>query len=215
VQLTPILWRSAFATLITIILALSASSQTVDRDHDPADARAQAQAECKPRLLAAGRTKYRPLTFAREMRGEGAAMADAMANWQRDANAKYGSQWMLWDRAEERSVVCGASRSGTLRCMLEARPCGGGPDRLPEEESEQVGKSCDGYSRARILGAQQWMNGCNACGRQIKVDGLCGRQTERCLRAFQSSRFGREQGLQLSAAPDKKTILALREFCEH
>ena len=101
-----------------------------------------------------------------------------------------------------------------LRCMLEARPCGGGPDRLPEEESEQVGKSCDGYSRARILGAQQWMNGCNACGRQIKVDGQCGPQTERCLRAFQSSRFGREQGLQLSAAPDKKTILALREFCE-
>jgi len=197
------------------MLALSASSQTMDHDRAPAGAQAQAQAECRPRLLAAGKTKYRPLTFAREMKGEGAAMADAVANWQRDANAQHGSQWMLWERAEDRSVVCGASRSGTVRCMLEARPCGGGPDRLPEEEPEQAGRSCDGYSRARILGAQQWMNGCNACGRQIKVDGQCGPQTQRCLRAFQSSRFGREQGLELSAAPDRKTVLALREFCEH
>jgi hypothetical protein len=58
------------------------------------------------------------------------------------------------------------------------------------------------------------MNGCNVCGRQIKVDGQCGPQTERCLRVFQSSRFGREQGLELSAAPDRKTIAALREFCQ-
>src|SRR5262245_19676661 len=98
---------------------------------------------------------------------------------------------------------------------LEAHPCGGGPDRSPEEEPEQAGRSCDEYSRARILGAQQWMNGCNACGRQIRVDGQCGPQTERCLRAFQSSPFGREQGLEVSAAPDRKTIVALREFCQH
>jgi hypothetical protein len=55
----------------------------------------------------------------------------------------------------------------------------------------------------------------NGCGRQIRVDGQCGPQTERCLRSFQSSRFGREQGLELSAAPDRKTINALREFCQH
>jgi hypothetical protein len=199
--------------LITAMLALSARSQTVDRDQDPAVARAQEQGECKPKLYAAGRTKYRPPTFAREMKGEGAAMAEAVSNWQRDVNAKYGSQWMLWDRAEERSFVCAPSRSGSVSCTLEARPCGGGPDRSPEEEPEQVGRSCDEYSRARILGAQQWMNGCNTCGRQIKVDGQCGPQTERCLRAFQLSLFGREQGLEVSAAPDRKTIVALREFC--
>jgi hypothetical protein len=212
------LWRSAVAALITATLALSAASQTVDRDHDPAAARAQDQArerdECKPRLIAAGRTKYRPLTLAREIRGEGAAMAGAIANWQRDANAQHGSQWMLWERAEERSFVCGPTRSGSVFCTLEARPCGGGPDKSPGEETEQVGKLCNEYSRARILGAQQWMNGCNACGRQIRIDGQCGPQTERCLRAFQSSRFGREQGLEVSAAPDRKTILALREFCQ-
>ena len=207
------LWRSAVATLITAMLALSASSQTVDRDHDPAGAWAQEQGECKPMLHAAGRTKYRPLTFAREIRGEGAAMAEAIANWQRDASAKHGSQWMLWERTEERSFVCGPTRSGSVICTLEARPCGGGPDRSPEEETEQVGRSCNEYSRVRILGAQQWMNGCNACGRQIRVDGQCGRQTERCLRTFQSSPFGHEQGLEVSAAPDRKTIVALREFC--
>jgi hypothetical protein len=110
--------------------------------------------------------------------------------------------------------MCGPTRSGSVFCTLEARPCGGGPDKPPDEETEQVGTLCNEYSRARILGAQQWMNGCNACDRQIKVDGQCGPQTERCLRAFQSSRFGREQGLEVSAAPDRKTILALREFCQ-
>ena len=208
------LWRGAVATLITAMLALSASSQTMDRDRDPASARAQERGECKPRLIAAGRTKYRPRTLAREIRGEGAAMAGAIANWQRDASAQHGSQWMLWERADERSFVCGPTRSGSVFCTLEARPCGGGPDRSPEEEAEQVGRSCNEYSRARILGAQQWMNGCNACGRQIRVDGQCGPQTERCLRAFQSSRFGREQGLEVSAAPERKTIAALREFCQ-
>src|SRR5262249_25382138 len=130
VQLTPksMVWRSAVATMIMIMLALSASSQTLDRG--TAATRAQEQTECKPWLLAAGKTKYRPLTFARGRKGEGAAMADAVANWQRDANDRHGSQWMLWEKAEERSVMCAPSRSGTIRCMLEARPCSGGPDRV-------------------------------------------------------------------------------------
>src|SRR5262245_55667027 len=146
-------WRSAVATLLAAMLALSASSQTIDRDHDPAGARAQEQAECKPKLSVAGKTKYRQLTFAREMKGEGAAMAEAIANWQRHASGQHGTQWMLWERAEEKSFWCAPSRSGTISCILEARPCGGGPDRAPEEEPEQVDTSCDGYSRARILGA--------------------------------------------------------------
>src|SRR5262245_29140269 len=213
-------WPSAVATLLMAMLALSASSQTMDHEHDAAAARAQdqgaqEQAECKPKLSVAGKTKYRQLTFAREMKGEGAAMAEAIANWQRHASAQHGTQWMLWERAEGRSFWCAASRSGTISCILEARPCGGGPDRAPEEEPEQVDMSCEGYPRSHILGAQQWMNGCNVCGRQIKVDGHCGPQIERCLRAFQSSHFGREKGLQLRAAPDKNTVVALREFCQH
>ena len=203
-------WRNAGAVLIMIMLAMPASSQPVKRD---ADQRAEQRRECKPNLIAAGKTKYRQLTFAREMRGEGAAMADAVANWQRDASAKHGSQWMLWDKAEERNVACAVSRSGTVSCVLEARPCGGEPDKSPEEEPEQATRSCDEYPRARILEAQRWMNGCSACGHQIRVDGQCGRQTQRCLRTFQASRFGREQGLDVGAAPDMKTILALREFC--
>src|SRR5262245_23100830 len=136
-------WRGVVATLLTAMLASSASSQTMDRDHDFAGARAQEQRECKPRLIAAGRTKSRPLTLAREIRGEGAAMAGAIANWQRDASAQHGSQWMLWERAEERSFVCGPTRSGSVFCTLEARPCGGGPDRSPNEETDQVGRSCN------------------------------------------------------------------------
>src|SRR5262245_63712619 len=131
-------WRSGVATLITAMLACSASSQTMDREHDLAGARAQDQAECKPKLLVAGKAKYRQLTFAREMKGEGAAMAEAIANWQRHASAQHGTHWMLWERAEGRSFWCAASRSGTISCILEASPCGGGPDRAPEEEPEQV-----------------------------------------------------------------------------
>ena len=210
------LWRGALPVLITAMLSLTASAQFGDRDADPAGARAEAREECKPKLYStAGRVKFKGFALdEREMRGEGAAMAKAITNWQRNVGDQYGSQWMLWERAEDKSFTCAPSRSGTILCVVEARPCGGGPDRPPDEEPEQAGRSCDKYLRGRILEAQQWMNGCNACGRQIKVDGQCGPQTERCLRAFQSSRFGRAQGLELSAAPDRKTIVALREFCE-
>jgi hypothetical protein len=58
------------------------------------------------------------------------------------------------------------------------------------------------------------MNGCDACGRRITVDGACGQQTERCLRQFQGSRFGREKGLEVTGTPNRRTINALREYCE-
>jgi hypothetical protein len=169
-------------------------------------------------LNAAGKAKFRPFTQAREIRGEGAAMADAIANWQRDVSAKYGSQWMLWDRAEDKNWNCSPARPGTIgswfiRCTIEARPCSGGPNTA-EEPPDPDGRECSDYPRARILEAQQRMNGCDACGRRITVDGSCGPQTERCLRRFQSSSFGREKGLEASGAPDRKTIIALREFCE-
>ncbi len=209
-----ILWRGAVAALMTAMLTLSASAQT---DGDPLQARAQGE-ECKPLLNAAGKAKFRPFTQAREVRGEGAAMADAIANWQRDVSAKYGSQWMLWDKAQDKNSNCSPARPGTIgswfiRCTIEARPCGGGP-ATAEEPSDPTGRECGDFPRARILEAQQRMNGCDACGRRITVDGACGPQTERCLRGFQGSRFGRDKGLEVNGIPDRKTINALREYCE-
>ena len=135
-----VLWRGAFAALMTAMLTLSASAQT-----DPTAARAQA-AECKPMLNAAGKAKFRPFTQAREARGEGAAMADAIANWQRDVSAKHGSQWMLWDKAQDKNSNCSPARPGTIgswfiRCTIEARPCGGGPVNN-EEPTEPTGGEC-------------------------------------------------------------------------
>jgi len=214
-----ILLRGAFAALVTAMLTVSASAQT-SSDQDPTQAYAQ-RGECKPLLNAAGKAKFRPFTQAREIRGEGAAMADAIANWQRDVSAKYGSQWMLWDKADDKNSNCSPARPGTIgswfiRCTIEARPCGGGPDTVAgaEPEDPREGKECGDYPRPRILEAQQRMNGCDACGRQIKVDGSCGPQTERCLRQFQSSRFGREKNLEVTGTPNLKTVRALREYCE-
>lgn len=214
-----IIWRGAVAALMTAMLTLSANAQTAG-DRAPTEAYAQRE-ECKPLLNAAGKAKFRPFTQSREIRGDGAAMADAIANWQRDVSAKYGSQWMMWDRADDKNSNCSPARPGTIgswfiRCTIEARPCGGGP-ATPQEEARQEEtdyRECDEYPRPRILEAQQRANGCDACGRQIKVDGNCGPQTERCLRQFQSSRFGREKGLEVTGTPNIKTVRALREYCE-
>jgi hypothetical protein len=213
-----IIWRGAFAALVTAVLTFSASAQTTS--DDPTQAYAQ-RGECKPLLNAAGKAKFRPFTQAREIRGEGAAMADAIANWQRDVSAKYGSQWMLWDKADDKNSNCSPARPGTIgswfiRCTIEARPCGGGPDTAEGAEGRDpdTDKECGDYPRPRILEAQQRMNGCDACGRQIKVDGSCGQQTEGCLRRFQSSRFGREKGLEVTGTPNLKTVRALREYCD-
>src|SRR5262249_17203568 len=205
---------------VTAMLSLSASAQTTSDQQDPTQAYAQ-RGECKAMLNAAGKAKFRPFTQAREIRGEGAAMADAIANWQREVSAKYGSQWMMWDRADDKNSNCSPARPGTIgswfiRCTIEARPCGGGPDQPDPDQvfGQDTGKECGDYERSRILEAQQRANGCDACGRQIKVDGSCGPQTERCLRQFQSSRFGREKGLEVNGAPTRRTLIALREYCE-
>ena len=215
-----ILWRGAVVALMTATLTLSASAQTAG-DRDPTQAYAQ-QGECKPMLNAAGKAKFRPFTQAREVRGEGAAMADAIANWQRDVSAKHGSQWMLWDKADDKNFNCSPARPGTIgswfiRCTIEARPCGGGPTEAVNGEPPYPTvdpRECGEYPTHIIREAQQRLNGCDACGnREIKVDGACGPQTERCLRRFQSSRFGRENGLEATGTPTRKTLIALRQ-CE-
>jgi hypothetical protein len=196
---------SVIAALLTITLAGTAS--------------AQPRGECKETLNAAGKAKFRPFTQARESRGEGAAMADAIANWQRDVSAKYGSQWMLWDNADNKEFKCGAARPGRIgswfiRCTIEARPCGGGPENAKDEDEDRADwRECKDFNRRRIIEAQRWMNGCNTCRREVEVDGICGPTTIRCLRDFQNSRFGRSKNLRVDGLPHRETVAALREYC--
>jgi peptidoglycan hydrolase-like protein with peptidoglycan-binding domain len=222
-----ILWRGAVVALMTAMLTLSANAQT-GGDRDPTKAFAQRgergergeREECKARLNAAGKAKFRPFTQKREVNGEGAAMADAIANWQRDVSAKYGSQWMLWERAVDKKENCAPARPGTIgswfiRCTIEARPCGGGEARSEPGSEEVDYDECQKFGRGRVLEVQQRMNGCDTCrGHRITVDGSCGPQTERCIRQFQSSRFGREKGLEPNGLPGFKTVAALREYCD-
>ena len=64
----------------------------------------------------------------------------------------------------------------------------------------------------RISEAQRLLNGCG-CRRSVEVDGICGPTTERCLREFQGSRFGRGKNLRVDGLPHRETVAALREYC--
>lgn len=180
---------------------------------------AAAQVQCKGLLNAAGKAKFRPFTQGREKRGNGAAMADAIANWQRDVSAKYGSQWMLWENAVDKSFTCGAARPGRIgswfiRCTIAARPCGGGPEKIEEVNVDRPEwRQCSDFHRERILEVQRLMNGCDTCNREVEVDGICGPTTERCLRQFQSSRFGRTRNLRIDGLPHRETAEALHAYC--
>jgi hypothetical protein len=208
--------QGVVALLVTVLLVLTASAQPRrDRDRD----RDSPKGECKDMLNAAGRAKFRPFTQKREREGRGAAMADAIANWQRDVSAKYGSQWMLWENAADQEYTCAPSRPGTvgswfIRCTIQARPCGGGPEKAEDEDNDRPDwRQCSDFSRRRIIEAQRWMNGCNTCRREVEVDGVCGPTTERCLREFQNSRFGRSKNLRADGLPHQETVSALREYC--
>jgi hypothetical protein len=212
--------QGVVALLVTVLLVLTASAQPRNRDRDRDRDRDSPKGECKEMLNAAGRAKFRPFTQKREREGRGAAMADAIANWQRDVSAKYGSQWMLWENAGDQEYTCAPSRPGTvgswfIRCTIQARPCGGGPDNAGDldKDPDDGGKQCSDYRRGRIIEAQRLMNGCNTCRREVDVDGVCGPTTERCLRDFQNSRFGRSKNLRVDGLPHRETVEALREYC--
>lgn len=143
-------------------------------------------------------------------------MADAIANWQRDVITKYGRQFMIWEKAVDSSFYCGPASPGGLGalfigCTVNARPCNAAEAQEPVEEPPEETPNCEDLPRHLILQAQRLMNGCDACGREIAIDGSCGPQTRRCLRTFQGSRAGREAGLQVNGIPDRKTMRALRE----
>lgn len=84
---------------------------------------------CKDSFTASGRGKFRPFTKTKELEGRGSAMADAVANWQREVAAKYGEKWKNWSDAREASFTCAPTKDGKIigssfiGCTISGRPC--------------------------------------------------------------------------------------------
>jgi hypothetical protein len=93
---------------------------------------------CKADVFtASGRAKFRPFSKSKELEGGGAAMADAVANWQREVSAKVGERWRHWTEARDKSVKCEPVGTGKLisgnriGCTISGRPCARGEETIP------------------------------------------------------------------------------------
>lgn len=90
---------------------------------------ASAQGEsCKDAYVnATGRGKWRPFSRAKELEGNGAAMRDAIAAWEREAADNHGERWKQWELAVGKSHECGITQGKVLnnlvQCSIRARPC--------------------------------------------------------------------------------------------
>jgi len=92
---------------------------------------ARAQGEtCKADVVtASGRGKFRPFTKTKVLEGRGSAMADAVANWQREVSDKHGEQWKLWSKAKDTTFDCAPTKTGKIigssfiGCTISGRPC--------------------------------------------------------------------------------------------
>jgi hypothetical protein len=107
---------SVLITACSILLIASASQE-------PAIAQAGA---CKAEVVTvAGRPKIRPWNKRKELEGDGAAMDDAVAKWQREVGAKYGEQWEMWSRAKDTTFSCAPTGkiTGSIACTISGRPC--------------------------------------------------------------------------------------------
>lgn len=96
---------------------------------EPASAQGDA---CKTEAFtASGRAKFRPFTKTKELDGKGSAMADAVANWQREVSDRYGDHWKAWSRARDTTFDCAPTKSGKIigssfiGCTISGRPCSG------------------------------------------------------------------------------------------
>jgi hypothetical protein len=92
---------------------------------EPASAQGDA---CKDAYVnATGRGKWRPFSRAKELEGNGAAMRDAIAAWEREAGANHGERWKQWEYATGKSHECGITQGKVLnnlvQCSIRARPC--------------------------------------------------------------------------------------------
>src|SRR5689334_15595852 len=72
----------------------------------PQPAQAQGGA-CKGEpVTVSGKAKFRPFSKTTELEGRGAAMADAVANWEREVGSRYGQAWKAWSRARDTTFDC-------------------------------------------------------------------------------------------------------------
>jgi hypothetical protein len=122
---------------------------------------ATAQGEsCKSDIVTtAGRGKFRPFSKQKELAGEGAAMADAVANWQRQVSDKFGDQWKLWSKAKDTTFDCvptkGRVFSNLVACTISGRPCLSatalGSEKVAKDDDDaDRGKARD--KRGRVVG---------------------------------------------------------------
>jgi hypothetical protein len=89
---------------------------------------AAAQDDCKADLVTStGRGKFRPFTKTKELEGNGAAMKDAVATWEREVGATHGERWKQWELAKDKTRECGITQgkilSGLVACTISGRPC--------------------------------------------------------------------------------------------
>jgi len=209
---------SAIVLLLAALAAIPADAQRRDRDRDRDRDREQTEERCKRELIkASGNAVWRPFSRKRELAGEGAAMQNAIANWQRQVRSKYGEQWMVWDRSgdpeqgRDLRKDCVAASIGTIgrnviRCTITGYPCkevldpgGSRPDPRPD-------RRCD-YSEWDVREAQRLLNSCRReC--DAAVDGILGDHTRGCLERFQ-----RRYNLERTGEPCRETMRELRRHC--
>jgi hypothetical protein len=95
----------------------------------PETATAQGAAACKGETLTVtGKATFRPLSKSKELEGKGAAMADAVASWERQVAKRFGQPWKQWAAAKDTSFDCGPQDGkivGTslIACTISGRPC--------------------------------------------------------------------------------------------
>jgi hypothetical protein len=109
---------------------------------------ASAQGEsCKAdTVTTSGRGKFRPFSKQKELAGEGAAMRDAVANWEKQVASSFGEEWKKWSSAKDTSFDCGITQgkilSNLVACTISGRPClttaaAPGPGKVVEVEKEK------------------------------------------------------------------------------
>ena len=155
------------------LLGLATACATVLTLGLPAE-RASAQGEaCQPEVITVtGRSKggVKRWTQTQELEGKGAAMDDAVATWEREANGKFGEEWKLWAKATDKSFNCAPAKGVLLMgvaCTVSGRPCpSSAPDSGPvlakkkedlrrrvtradrEDDDDRWSRQSPGYRRA-------------------------------------------------------------------
>lgn len=114
---------------------------------------------------ATGRGKWRPFSRAKELEGNGAAMRDAIAAWEREVADNHGERWKQWELAVGKSHECGITQGKVLnnlvQCSIRARPCAapeterGGAPAVVDERGARDRRDRDDDRRPRY-GSSSW-----------------------------------------------------------